>query len=170
MKLLLWLGLTFATVNVSSAPQSPDNVAKGLVGAWQLRSYTQRLADGSTRQSPLSSGHIVYTDTNQMCAVLMDPNRQKWKQSGPYANAESELEALSAVNGSDAYCGTVEVHAQEGFVRHHVNDTVRPNLIGATRKRWFTFDGSNRLVLRIDPSELAPGIVDGTLVWERIRN
>jgi hypothetical protein len=167
-KLGLLFTLTFAALSVTPESQSTDNVAKRLVGAWRLISYTQRLADGSRRQSPLSVGQIIYTDNNQMCAVLMDPSRLKWMQPGPYASPSNELEALSAVQGSDAYCGRVELHVQEGFVLHHVEETVRPNLIGATRKRWFTFDGPNRLVLRIEPSELPAGIVEGILTWERI--
>ena len=103
-----------------------------------------------------------------MCAVLMDPNRPKWKLSNPYAVTTDESEALSAVRGSDAYCSRVEVHAKEGFVLHHVEDAVRPNLVGVTRKRWFSFEGPNRVVLRIDAPALAPPVVEGTLTWERV--
>jgi len=40
-----------------------------------------------------------------------------------------------------------------------------PNLIGRETKRWYTFQGSNRMSLRIDSDQ--PG-VDTTLNWERV--
>ena len=57
----------------------------------------------------------------------------------------------------------------EGFVLHHVEVAVRPNLVHVTRKRWFTFEGPNRVTLRIDPSELTPPTVEGTVIWERVQ-
>jgi hypothetical protein len=42
-------------------------------------------------------------------------------------------------------------------------------MIGRTRKRWFTFQGPDRVALRMDPSELSPPVVESTLVWERVR-
>jgi hypothetical protein len=36
------------------------------------------------------------------------------------------------------------------------------------RKRWFTFDGPNRLSLKIDTPVLIPPIVESTLRWERV--
>jgi hypothetical protein len=34
---------------------------------------------------------------------------------------------------------------------------------------WFTFDGPDRVTLRIDPPELTPPVVESLLVWERVR-
>ncbi len=168
MRALLAMITVLATLNCSASAKSQGEVAQQFVGTWRLVSYVQRLADGSTRPSPLSSGFIIYTDTNHMCSVLMDPGRPKWPLSSPFAVTTNESEALSAIRGSDGYCSTVEVHAGEGYVLHRVETAVRPNLVGVTRKRWFTFDGPNRVALRIDTSELAPPVVEGTLTWERV--
>ena len=164
------LAMLIAIVGLTAAAQaqSQDEIANRFVGAWRLVSYAQRLVDGTTRASPLTAGYIIYTDTNHMCAVLTNPNRPKWKLSSPYATTTDQAEGLSAIQGADAYCSRVEVHAQEGFVLHLVEDSVRPNLVGVIRKRWFTFDGPNRVALRIDPTELALPVVDGTLIWERV--
>jgi hypothetical protein len=51
----------------------------------------------------------------------------------------------------------------------HVEISSVPNLVGRNRKRWFTFEGPNRLRLRVEPTEFQPGIADGTLIWERIQ-
>jgi hypothetical protein len=99
-----------------------------------------------------------------MCFVSMNPNRPKWKS----ATEPTESEAVSGINGFSAYCAKVEIHASEGFVLHHVEIEKVPNNIGMTRKRWFTFDGPNRVTLRQDSAELAPPLVENTLVWERV--
>jgi hypothetical protein len=143
--------------------QSEDVIAGQFVGMWRLVSWPQRLADGTTRQNPASVAYIVYTDTSRMCYVGMDPNRPKWKSE----TAPTTDEALSGIMGLGAYCGTVEVHAKEGFVVHHVEIDISPNRVGRDRKRWFTFQGPNRVSLRVDAP--APPFVESTLIWERVQ-
>jgi len=156
--------LAFGLLNGSSHAQTPDDIGKQFIGMWRLVSWPQRLADGTTRQSPLSVAYIVYTDTGHMCYVGMDPNRPRWK----LATAPTPQEALSGMTGFIAYCSTVEVHPKEGFVIHHVEIENRPNLVGMARKRWFAFQGPNRVSLRIDTPELAAPVVESTLIWERV--
>jgi hypothetical protein len=146
--------------------QLQDDAAmmKQLAGAWRLVSWTERLADGTTRQVPLSVGYLIYTDTSRMCDIIMNPNRPKWKSE----TAPTPEEAKLGIDGLVAYCSTVEVHAKEGFVLHYVEIEKSPNVIGRTRKRWLRFEGANRLILRIDPPENTPPVVDSTLAWERI--
>ncbi len=146
-----------------AAPQA--DVSKQFIGIWRLVSWSQRLADGSTRQDPRSVSYIVYTDTGHMCWVAMDPNRQRWES----ATAPTESEAVSRLRGLGAYCASVEVHASEGFVLHRVEIEKNPNRVGITRKRWFAFQGPNRLTLRVDAAELTLPVVENTLVWERVQ-
>lgn len=129
---------------------------------WRLVSWPQRLADGTTRQDPRSVAYIIYTDTGHMCFVAMTPNRPSWKS----ANAPTPEEALSAASGSYSYCSTVEIHVKEGFVIHPVEIDTVPNVVGTDRKRWFTFQGPNRVSLRMDPPTV--GTVEFTLIWERV--
>jgi hypothetical protein len=95
----------------------------------------------------------------------MDPQRAKWQSATPTAE-----EALAGMNSRAfyAYCATAEMHAAEGFVLHHTVIDKVPNSVGAVRKRWFTFQGPNRVVLRIDPEELPDTIVESALLWERV--
>jgi len=154
--------LAFALLNGTSYAQSQDEIAKQFVGMWRLVSWPERLADGTTRQDPKSVAYIIYTDTGHMCYVNMDPNRPRWKS----AAAPTPEEALSGITGLGAYCATVEIHAKEGFVIHHVEIDAVPNTVGTDRKRWFTFQGPNRLSLRTDPP--TAGTVESTLIWERV--
>lgn len=147
-------------------PQDEASVAKQFVGMWRLVSWPQQLADGTTRQNPLSAGYLIYSDTSHMCFVAMNPSRTNWKS--PATPTPEEMVSGWGNSGFYAYCATVEIHVKEGFVLHHVEIDKIPNRVGATRKRWFTFQGPNRIALRIDPSENNPPIVESTLIWERI--
>jgi len=154
-----------AILNTAPHAQSVDAMAKQFVSMWRLVSRTQRLADGTTRQHPISVGYIIYTDTGHMCYVAMNPSRPKWKSE----TAPTSEEALSGITGLGAYCATVEIHAKEGFVVHQVEIERSPNRVGLARKRWFTFQGPNRVALRIDTPELNPPVVEDTLIWERVQ-
>ena len=166
--IVLAVVLVFAALDIPSHAQSPDAVAKQFVGMWRLVSWPQRLADGTTRQDPRSVAYIIYTDAGRMCSVGMAPDRSPWQSE----TAPTASEALAAMGGAGlyAYCARVEVHAAEGFVLHHVEIDKSPNFVGRTRKRWFTFQGPNRVALRIDASELTAPIVESTLIWERVDN
>jgi hypothetical protein len=163
-KTIAWsILMVLGPLNSTSHAQAPDDIAKQFVGMWRLVSWPQRLADGTTRQSPLSAAYLIYTDTGHMCFVGMIPNRPKWKS----ANAPTPEEALSAAYpGAEGYCSTVEIHAKEGYVIHHIEIDTVPNAVGTDRKRWFTFEGPNRVSLRTDPPQ--PGFVESTLIWERV--
>jgi hypothetical protein len=163
-KIVLMLVAAFAAGSRPEA-QSTGDVAAQFIGTWRLVSWTQRLSDGASRSDPRNVGYIIYSDAGYMCYSSMAADRTRWKSDNPTAE-----EALAAMGVPyNAYCARVEVHAEEGFVIHHVEVDKSPNMIGRTRKRWFTFQGRDRLALRIDPSELAPPIVESTLVWERVR-
>ena len=163
--LVLVAGCSGATPTFAQSAE--DNAAfQKFVGIWRLVEWPQRLADGTMRQNRLTSAYIIYTDTGHMCFVAMNPNRPQWKAVTPTPD-----EALSGIAGLGAYCATVEVHARDGFIVHHVEIERSPNYVGRDRKRWFTFEGPDRVRLRIDPPELvalAP-VTESTLVWERVK-
>jgi hypothetical protein len=154
-----------ATTNTSQA-QSPADVARQIVGTWRLVSWTQRLADGTTRPDPRNVGYIIYGDAGYVCYASMAANRTPWK-SEDSPTAEEALAAMGVPFNS--YCARFEVRADEGLVLHHTEVDKAPNMIGRARKRWFTFQGQNRLSLRRDPGELAPPVVESTLLWERVQ-
>jgi Lipocalin-like domain len=164
-----WCLMTLAVaafVNATDA-YGQDATAKQFIGTWRLVSWPQRLADGTTRQDPKSTAYIIYTDSGHMCSVAMAPNRQPWASEA----APTGAEAVAAMGraGLYAYCARVEIHSAEGFVLHHVEIDKSPNGVGRVRKRWFTFQGPNRVALRIDSPELVAPVVESTLIWERVQ-
>ncbi len=151
-------------VPAQTNPQSDATVAKQLLGAWRLVSWTQRLADGTERPAATDVGYLIYTDVNRMCAMIMDSRRAKWAPGAP-ASVE---DAVRRNAGYISYCASVELHASEGFILHHVDMERNPNTIGTTRKRWFSFQGPDTLRLRIDAAELQGNVKESVLVWQRV--
>jgi hypothetical protein len=145
--------------------QSQEDIAKRFAGTWRLVSNPQRLSDGTTREGSNSVAYAMFdSDASHMCFLSMNPNRPRWKSE----TAPTAEEGLSAAKGFGAYCGTVEIHAKEGFIVRNYEINQNPNLVGSVTKRWYTFQGPNRMSLRIDASELKAPIVENTLIWERI--
>jgi hypothetical protein len=164
-KTIAWsILLVLGAFNSTSRAQSPDDIAKQLAGMWRLVSNPQRLADGTTRQSSNSAYFFFDKDAGHMCYISMNPNRPRWKSE----NAPTPEERLSAMTGFGAYCGTVEIHAKEGFIVRNYELHNNPNAVGRVTKRWYTFQGPNRMSLRIDSQELNPPVVESTLNWERV--
>jgi hypothetical protein len=148
-----------------SRGQSQDNIAKQFAGMWRLVSNPQRLADGTTRRGSNTVGYAFFdANASRMCFLSMDPNRPQWKSE---ATPTAE-EGLSALKGLGAYCAKIEIHAKEGFMIRHYDIYQTPNAIGRETKRWFTFQGTDRMSLRVDASELNRPVVENTFVWERV--
>lgn len=157
--------LVLGQLDSPSRAQSRDDIAKQLAGMWRLASNPQRLADGTSRQGSHNVAYVVFdTDARHMCYVSMNPNRPRWKSE----TAPTPEEELSAIRGFGAYCATVEIHAKEGFILRHYEIDKNPNAVGRATKRWYTFQGTNRLSLRFDPPELKLPVVENTLIWERV--
>jgi hypothetical protein len=145
--------------------QTPNDIAQQFAGMWRLVSNPQRLVNGTTREGSNSVAYAFFdAGAKHMCFVSMNPHRPLWKSE----SAPTGEEGLSAIKGFGAYCGTVEIHAKEGFIVRNYEINQTPNAVGKVTKRWYTFLGSDRMSLRIDTPELSPPVVESTLIWERV--
>jgi hypothetical protein len=157
--------LVLGQFNSASRGQSQDDIAKQFAGMWRLVSNPQRLVDGTTREGPNSVGYAFFdANADRMCFLSMNPNRPPWKSEA----APTAEEGLSAIKGFGAYCATLEIHAKEGFMDRHYEINQTPNAVGKATKRWYTFQGPDRMSLRVDASELKSPVVESTFVWERV--
>jgi hypothetical protein len=165
-KTVAWsIFLVLGQLNSTSRAQSQDDIAKQFAGMWRLVSNPQRLIDGTTRQGSNSVGYVMFdTDAGHMCFVSMDPNRPRWKSE----TAPTPEERLTVTRGFGAYCATVEIYAKEGFIVRRYEINQNPNAVGKATKRWYTFQGTSRMSLRIDTPELNSPVVESTLIWERV--
>jgi lipocalin-like protein len=165
VSILLLFGLLFGPLNNTSRAQSQDAIAKQFAGMWRLVSNPQRLADGTTRQGSNSAAYVFFdAHAHHMCFISMNPNRPRWSSE----TAPTPEEGLSAIRGFGAYCATVEIHPKEGFIVRQYEINQNPNAVGRTTKRWYTFQGTNRMSLRVDTAELNLPVVENELIWERV--
>jgi len=151
-------------LGVTAQPTDDAVTARRLVGVWRLVERTVTFADGTSRPDPRTTAYIFYSDTGVTCYIAMDPTRAAWKSE----TTPTPEEALAGITGLGAYCGTFRVNAREGSVVHHMEIERIPNLVGRDRKRWFTFQDADHLILKVDPSEFSPPIVERRLLWERL--
>jgi hypothetical protein len=156
--------LVLASTRASAESPTDLSAARRLVGMWRLVDRTVTFADGTSRPDPRTTAYIVYSDTGMTCYIAMDPTRPAWKSE----TAPTPDEAVASIAGLGAYCGTFRVNAAEGSVVHHMEIERIPNLVGRDRKRWFTFQDANHLILKVDPSEFRPPVVERRLLWERV--
>ena len=165
-KTAIWsILLVLGQISSTSRAQSQKDIAKQLAGMWRLVSNPQRLLDGTTREGSNSVGYAFFdANVSHMCFLSMNPNRLQWKSE----TTPTPEEGLSAIKGFGAYCATIEVHAKEGFMVRHYEINQAPNAVGRETKRWYTFQGPDRMSLRVDASELKRPVVESTFVWERV--
>ena len=157
--------LAFGLLNATSYAQSQDDIAKQFVGMWRGVYTQQRLADGTTRQNSNNVAYVFFdSNVGHMCYLSMDPHRPQWKSAAP----PTADEALSALKGFSAYCASIEIHAKDGLMVRHYEISDNPNQVGGVTKRWFTFQGPNRMTLRVDTPELTAPVVESTFIWERV--
>lgn len=156
--------LVLIQLSGQSRAQSTDDVARQLAGMWRLVSNPTQLADGTTRQGP-NIGYAFFDATgNHMCFLTMNPDRPAWKSE----TAPTPEEGLTALRGINAYCATLEIHAKEGFMDRRYDINQNPNVVGRATRRWYSFQGPDRLTLRVDAAELRQPVVETLFVWERV--
>jgi hypothetical protein len=149
----------------TSRAQTQDDIARQFAGMWRLLSNPQRLLDGATREGSNSVGYAFFdASAGHMCFLSMNPDRPRWNTE----STPTPEEGLSAIRGFGAYCATIEIHAKEGYMVRHYEINQIPNAVGKATRRWYTFQGPNRMSLRVDPSELNRPVVESTFVWERV--
>jgi hypothetical protein len=165
-KTAIWsILLALGQLNSTSPAQSQEDIAKQFAGLWRLVSSPQRLVDGTTREGSNTVGYAFFNpNADHMCFLTMNPSRPQWKSEA----TPTPEEGLSAIKGFGAYCATIEIHANEGFMIRHYEINQTPNAVGRTTKRWYTFQGTNRMSLRVDASELNRPVVESIFVWERV--
>src|SRR5262249_655774 len=57
-------------------------------------------------------------------------------------------------------CATLEIHAKEGFMDRRYIINQDPNIVGKATRRWYSFQGPDRLTLRVDAAELTKPVVE----------
>ncbi len=153
----------------TSGSEPPSGTTASFVGLWKLVRIEVRQPDGQVAPDPdlgpHAVGYIFYDATGHMGVQLMNPDRPKWKSD----DEPTRDEAMTTVAGFEAYSGTYDVDAKQGYVVHHTQLSLDPNKVGRDRKRKFEMSG-NQLRLTPPPFKTMSGVtVEETLVWQRVR-
>jgi len=156
--------LLLTQLSGQSRAQSTDDVARQLAGMWRLVSNPTQLADGTTRQGSNIGYAFFDASGRHMCYLTMNPDRPSWKSE----TAPTPEEGLTALRGINAYCATLEIHPKEGFMDRRYDINQNPNAVGRATRRWYSFQGPDRLTLRVDAAELRQPVVETLFVWERV--
>lgn len=164
IKLLITLTASFLCVQFLSAKSTEDNKPEQrFIGMWSLVSWEKEYSDGSIKRDPKTKSYLIYTDTGHVCWVATDPNREQWTAQ------PTQAQKAEAFDGLGLYCAEVEINMEKGYVIHHLDLARSQNAVGEKLKRWFSFEGDDRLLLRVEPSENKPPLVESRLVWKRVQ-
>ena len=130
-----------------------------LVGAYVGRGQEYIAKDGTVRRVA-TSARIVYTREGTVMAVSTPVDRVP---SGVKDLSRATIEQKARMaEGVVAYAGQYDM--KDGKVRHHIEVSFFPDLVGRTVVRTPSFEGS-RLTLTTDPD--AEGGVQ-KIYWERV--
>jgi hypothetical protein len=114
---------------------------------------------------PNPCGRIIYDAGGRIAVLIGDPRRVAFPTSDSRSATDAEVRA--AFDSYLAYFGTFAVHADQGFVVHHLEMSLLPNWTGGDQVRHFELQG-DRLTLKT-PSMVIGGVEQvATLVWERL--
>lgn len=142
---------------------------KELIGTWHLLSCTIIYDDGREEdywgENP--KGVLIYDNEGTVAAQLGKRGRTLFAQNDWSKGTFEELK--DAFQTYQAYYGTYELHADEGYVIHHVNGAIFPNWEGKPEKRFFEIDG-NKLHITAPPIEVQGGSFVFKLSWEKRLN
>ena len=138
-----------------------------ILGAWNLVTFEFRKADGNVIYpfGERARGSIIYTEAGRYSAQLMRIDRPRFASRDQMKGTAEEIEA--SYKGSISYFGTYEFHPEQGFIIHHVEASIFPNMEGSKQKRFFELS-ENRLQLKTPPTKLGGEKAIGVLLWERI--
>ena len=132
-----------------------------IVGTWKLVLTEQTMNDGSTRPfanfGPHAKGFLMYQSDGYMCAVLVNPDRQK----------EAVEEKTAAAGGTFFYCGRYEIDVEQKQIVHLPEVATDPGWVGSRQVRPYTFE-RDRLIFS-DVEKHDPTISRWKIVWEKVR-
>ena len=137
-----------------------------IIGAWTLVSFEFRKSDGHViyPYGEEARGSLIYTESGRYSAQLMRTDRPRFAIGDQMMGTPAEIEA--SYKGSISYFGTYEVDVKNGFIMHHVEGSIFPNMEGTDQKRFFELS-ENRLQLTTPPIQLDGEKAVGVLLWER---
>ena len=137
-----------------------------IAGVWRLDSFESRDAGGvvSRPMGEHPAGLLIYTASGWMSVHVAHSSRARFASDDPLLATPAE-QAHAFATAFIFYSGRYEVDGDR--VRHFVETSVHPNLVGTTLERLFELE-ADHLVLRTPPIGLGGSALASELHWHRI--
>ena len=137
-----------------------------IVGTWKLVSTEQTMNEGTvqpfTAYGPHAQGFLMYQRDGYMCAVLVNPDRQKLTDP-----AHVTVEKVDAADGTFFYCGRYEIDLVQKQIVHMPEVASNPEYVGSRQIRPYEFQ-RDRLIFS-DVEKHDKSISRWKIVWEKVR-
>ena len=138
-------------------------------GVWKLVSCEAVRRNGTVvplyGRTPV--GRLYYDACGNMSVHIMRPGRREFPRDSKYGECDDELR--EAFEGYEAYFATYAVDTERRLIEHTVIGSLFPNWTGTIQRRFYEFDGPNRLVLSSQPADACPPQKTTVkLIWERL--
>ena len=141
----------------SAAIKSGMTVRERLLGAWTLRDFVEAPVDGSPDARPLGAnprGTILYSADGFVSAQAAQP--------------VSDLATGASSGLYLAYSGPFDVDEDNAIVRHHIEVSLNPQLVGSIQRRQVSFGDDGSLSLdSLEAISLGGRLVVVRVVWSR---
>lgn len=137
-------------------------------GAWTLDAFVVHRADGRTVHpyGEAAQGSLLYVDGRVSAVLSKAPRGDFTAATLERVHRAPAEDKARAFDGYTSYAGTYAIDGD--LVRHHVEMSLVPTLVGTTLERRAAFDGP-QLVLRYEVEGRA-GTHRYELRWSRARN
>lgn len=137
-----------------------------LIGAWRLKAFQIESSNGEINYpfGQSAQGILLYSRCGLVSAQLMSAERPLFESGDQQVGTEKEIEAC--FKNCVSYYGTFELHEDEGYVIHHVEQSMFPNWEGTQQKRYFELK-DNTLRIVTPPVSWGNEQKVAVLIWER---
>ena len=127
--------------------------AQGIEGRWKLIAAEDLRADGSVARYPWGRSPVgsIVVDRGWCYVQIMSGDVPSFSRPGMAVGEQMSAMLLSSYI---AYSGACTVDDKEGSVTLKVDAAWRPNYVGTEQKRFFRFEGSNKMFFGPAPNSM----------------
>src|SRR5688572_19886270 len=126
--------------------------AQGIEGRWKLLAAEDLRADGSVARYPWGRSPVgsIIVDRGWCYVQIMSSDVPAFTATNPIGEQMSAMLLSSYI----AYSGACKVDDKEGSVTLKVDAAWRPNYVGTEQKRFFRFEGNNKMFFGPAPNSM----------------
>ena len=130
-----------------------DSLAQSIEGRWKLIAAEDLRADGSVARHPWGRTPVgsIVVEGGACYVQIMSGDVPSFSRGATPIDEQMQQMLLSSYI---AYSGSCSIDTTEGSVTLKVDAAWRPNYVGTEQKRFFRFDGNNRMFFGPAPNSI----------------